>query len=112
MKTQKVGYVDGYVLIVPKDKLVDYKKMAKAGGKIWMKCGALGYKECVIEDENPMKGILGFPKMAKTKPGEQVWFSYIEYASRKHRDTVNKLVMVEMEKWQAKQKNKNISFNY
>jgi uncharacterized protein YbaA (DUF1428 family) len=30
-----------------------------------------------------------FPKLAKTKPGETVFFSWIEYKSRKHRDQVN-----------------------
>ena len=31
--------------------------------------------------------------MAKAKPGEAVWFSFIVFKSRAHRDAVNKKVM-------------------
>jgi len=36
--------------------------------------------------------------MAKAKPNETVWFSFIVYKSRKHRDEVNAKVMEEMNK--------------
>ena len=36
---------------------------------------------------------LPFPKLAKTKAGETVVFSYIVYKSRAHRDKVNAKVM-------------------
>ncbi|HMZ50664.1 MAG TPA: DUF1428 family protein, partial [Candidatus Sumerlaeota bacterium] len=42
-----MAYVDGYVLPIPKKKLAAYKKMAQMGAKMWMKHGALDYKECV-----------------------------------------------------------------
>jgi hypothetical protein len=41
----KTKYVDGYVLVIPKKKLAEYRKMARFGAKIWMKYGALDYKE-------------------------------------------------------------------
>jgi uncharacterized protein YbaA (DUF1428 family) len=103
MQKQKVKYVDGFVLVVPKKKVAGYRKMAKDAGKVWMKYGALGYKECVGDDLHPdMKGypFLPFPKMTKLKPSETVWFSYIEYKSKTHRDAVNKKVMKEMEAYQ------------
>ena len=34
-----------------------------------------------------------FPQAVKLKPGEVVWFSWILYKNRKHRDSVNKKVM-------------------
>lgn len=89
-------YVDGFVLVVPKKKIAEYKKMATAAGKMWKKYGALDYKECVGEDLRPKMGkmkILLFPKMTKLKSGETVVFSYIVYKSRAHRDQVNKKVM-------------------
>jgi uncharacterized protein YbaA (DUF1428 family) len=43
-------YVDGYVLPVPKNNLKTYARMARMGAKMWMKHGALDYKECVGED--------------------------------------------------------------
>lgn len=33
------GYVDGFVLAVPKKKLAEYQRMAKKSGKIWMEHG-------------------------------------------------------------------------
>ena len=38
-------YVDGFVLVVPKDKTEEYKKMAEGGRDMWMKHGALEYYE-------------------------------------------------------------------
>ena len=94
-------YVDGYVLTIPKDKVDEYKKMAEEAVEIWMKHGALSYKECMLDDEQPMKEVtFTFPVMAKAKADETVWFSYIEYKDRAHRDEVNAKVMKEMEEYQ------------
>lgn len=93
-------YIDAFVLVVPKDKVRAYKKMAEEGKKAWMKHGALAYRECKGEDLEPnMQGAkhLPFPKMTKLKEDETVWFSYIEYKSKSHRNQVNKKVMKEME---------------
>jgi uncharacterized protein YbaA (DUF1428 family) len=97
-------YVDGFVLTVPKTKLADYKKMAKEGCTIWMKYGALDYKECVGEDMAPKDIKLTFPKLIGLKPGEVVLFSYIVFKSRTHRDQVNKKVMAYFsEKYKGKE---------
>jgi uncharacterized protein YbaA (DUF1428 family) len=96
------NYVDGFVLPVPKKNLAAYRMMARAAGKIWRRCGALDYKECVGEDLHPKGGggmkFLTFSKLAKLKPGETVFFSYIVYKSRAHRDQVNAKVMKAMAK--------------
>jgi uncharacterized protein YbaA (DUF1428 family) len=92
----KIGYVDGFVLVVPKRKLGAYRRIATKAGKVWMKYGALDYKECVGEDLKATAGglaVLSFPKMTRVKPGETVVFSYIGYRSRAHRDSVNAKVM-------------------
>ena len=86
-------YVDGFVIPVPKKNTAKYKKMAQEASKVWKRFGALDYKECMIEDVKPEHVKLTFPKLAKTKPGETVWFSFIVYKSRTHRDSVNKKVM-------------------
>lgn len=89
-------YVDGFILPIPKNKIEAYRKMAKMGARMWKKYGALEYFECAGEDLNPksmgMK-FLTFPKIAKTKPGETVVFSFIVFKSRAHRDQVNARVM-------------------
>lgn len=96
MAKQKGGYVDGFVLMVPKKNLKRYKEMAQGGAKLWKKHGALDYKECWGDDLNPKMGgmpVLSFPKLTRTRPSETVVFSFIVYKSRKHRDQVNARVM-------------------
>lgn len=88
----KGKYVDGFVLSVPKKNLAAYKRMATIGKKVWMENGALDYKECMGDDLN-LKMPFHFPKMVKLKKGEVIFFSYIVYKSRAHRDAVNAKVM-------------------
>lgn len=90
-------YVDGFVLVFPKKKLATYLKMARMGKKLWKKHGALDYKECSGDDLHP-KGMEGmkprsFVEMAKAKKGDTVWFSFIVFKSKKHRNEVNAKVM-------------------
>ena len=96
-------YVDGFVLVVPKNKVAEYKKMASEGKDLWMKLGAIEYMESVGEDLDP-KGMDGmksvpFTRMANAKPNETVWFSFVVYKSKKHRDEINAKVMKEMKKY-------------
>lgn len=90
-------YVDGFVFVIKKSKIKEYHKMASDAGKVWKKFGALQYVETIGQDLHP-KGdpsvkVLYFTKMAKTKPGETVGFSFITYKNKAHRDSVNKKVM-------------------
>ena len=87
-------YVDGFVLAVPKKKMAAYRRIALKAAKIWKEHGALDYHECVGEDLQTKFGV-PFPKLAKTKPGETVVFSWISYKSRAHRDRVNTKVMTD-----------------
>lgn len=114
MAKNQTNYVDGFVLVVPKNKLGVYRKMARGGCKVWMKYGALDYKECVGDDLYPDMGgmsALAFPKMVKAKKNETVWFSYVTYRSRTHRDQVNKKVMAEMYKNAKKSKDMPMPFD-
>jgi len=64
-----------------------------------MKHGALSYMEAMGDDLKPHPGMgTSFPKISKAKKGEQVWFSFITFKSKKHRDEVNKKVMAEMQR--------------
>lgn len=85
-------YVDGFVLPVPKRNLKAYRRMAAKAGKVWREHGAIEYKECVADDVKPGKWT-SFPQAVKLRPGETVWFSYIVYQNRKHRDRVVAKVM-------------------
>jgi len=110
MKT-KGNYVDGFVFAVPKKNVAAYKKMAREGARVWKKYGALDYKECMIDDAKPKHVAFTFSKMLKAKPNETLWFSYIVYKSRTHRDAVNKKVMAEMDKKYADQKDFSMPFD-
>jgi uncharacterized protein YbaA (DUF1428 family) len=94
----KGTYVDGFVIPIPKKNKAKYKKMASEASRVWKRYGALEYKECSMDDSKPNLVVFTFPKMAKAKPDETVWFSYIVFKSRKHRDEVNKKVMAYFEK--------------
>ena len=87
-----MAYIDGFVVPVPKRKLEAYRGMARKAGKVWREHGALVYVEGVADDVKPGKHT-SFPQSVKLKPGEVVWFSWILYRNRKHRDSVNKKVM-------------------
>ena len=96
MIENKRKYVYGFVVVIEKDKVDEYLEMAKVAWEIWMKHGALSYNECIGDDLNPdtqWNEILGFPKLVNLKPSQTVWFSYIEYKSKEHRDEVNKKVL-------------------
>ena len=87
-----MGYIDGFVVPVPKRKLEAYRSMARKAGKVWREHGALVYVEGVADDVKKGKHT-SFPQSVKLKPGETVVFSYIVYTSRAHRDRVNAKVM-------------------
>jgi uncharacterized protein YbaA (DUF1428 family) len=85
-------FVDGFVLPVPKKNLQAYRRMARKAGKIWREHGALEFRECVGDDLDIKMG-LPFPKLLKLKRGETVFFSWIVFKSRAHRDRVNAKVL-------------------
>ncbi len=93
-------YVDGFVLVVPKGKEAEYQKMAEMGRESWMKHGALQYFECRGDDlkqhEMGDQKSRDFKEMVGAGDDENVWFSYIVFESKEHRDEVNKKVMEEM----------------
>lgn len=93
-------YVDGFVLVVPKGKSEEYKKMAEDGLNSWLKHGALQYFECKSNDlkqqEMGPEKSRSFTEMAGASNDDDVWFSFIIFESKEHRDEVNAKVMQEM----------------
>ena len=108
-------YVDGFVLVVPKDKAEEYKKMAEGGRDVWMKCGALEYYECRGDDLVPQEmggeKARAFTEMSGATNDETVWFSFIVFKSKEHRDEVNAKVMEEMSKQMEGQKGMSMPFD-
>jgi uncharacterized protein YbaA (DUF1428 family) len=93
-------YVDGFVLVIPNDKGEEYKKMAEGGRDSWMKHGALAYYECRGDDLAPhemgSEKTRAFPDMTGARGDQTVWFAFIIFKSKEHRDEVNAKVMKEM----------------
>jgi len=92
-------YVDGFLIPMSKKNIAAYRKIAKLAGKVWKEHGAIDYVECVADeleakhDGKFMKSL--FPKMAGTKSGETVVFSWITYKSKADRNRINKKVMAD-----------------
>ncbi len=93
-------YVDGFVLVIPKGKEDEYQKMAEMGRDSWMKHGALQYFECRGNDlkQQEMGDMKSrdYKEMAGAGDEDNVWFSFIVFESKEHRDEVNAKVMKEM----------------
>ncbi|MEC9367748.1 MAG: DUF1428 domain-containing protein [Pseudomonadota bacterium] len=87
-------YVDGFIVPVPKKNLAAYRALARKAGKIWREHGAIEFRECIADDVKKGKWT-SFPRSVKLKPSETVFFSWILYKSRKHRDAVNRKVMAD-----------------
>ncbi len=108
-------YVDGFVMVIANDKAEEYKKMAEEGRDLWMRLGALEYYECSGNDMvTPDMGgekARTFPEMAGAKSGETVWFSFIVFKSKEHRDEVNAKMMEEMSKQMDEKKDMAIPFD-
>ena len=91
---KKFGYVDSFVIPVPKKNLVKYKKWAKVAGTVWCDHGALGYFECAADDVEKGK-VTSFPQSVKLKSGEVVMMGFATYKSKSDRDRVMKKVMAD-----------------
>jgi uncharacterized protein YbaA (DUF1428 family) len=108
-------YVDGFVLVVPKDKAEAYKKMAEGGRDLWMTYGALEYYECRGDDLVPQEmggeKARAFPEMSGATSDDTVWFSFIVFKSKEHRDEVNAKVMEEMNKQMEGSKDMSMPFD-
>jgi len=89
-----MAYVDGFVLAVPREKLENYKALARTAGEVWMEHGAKSYVECV-GDDTPYGELTSFPRAVQAKDDEVVVFSWIVYGSREERDAINAKVMAD-----------------
>src|SRR6476660_7112899 len=94
-----MSYVDGFVIPVARNKVAAYKKLAVWGKKMWMKHGAIQYFECAGDDlVVPPDCGKDFQTLLSLKPTETVFFSFIVYKNKAHRNAVNKKVMAGMTK--------------
>ena len=108
-------YVDGFLIVVPADKVDAYRAMAEEGRNVWMKHGALDYKECVGDDLHPEMGemeTLPFPTLTGLAADERLIFAFIVYHSKQHRDEVNAKVMADPAMSPEKMKDQPMPFEF
>jgi uncharacterized protein YbaA (DUF1428 family) len=86
------GYVNTFVVPVPRKNLAKYKKMMKLFAKAWVKHGALEYCECV-GDKLEEGDVTSFPKSVKLKKGEVVIFAWATFKTKAQRDRAMAKVM-------------------
>lgn len=89
-----MAYVDGYVVPVPVARISEYLDLARLGAKLWMEHGALSVTEAQADDA-PVGTLTSFPRSVQMTDAETVFFSWITYRDRAHRDAVNALVMAD-----------------
>ena len=82
-------YADVYLLPIAEENIPAYKKLATAAGKIFIKHGALRYREYVASDLN-VQDVVPFPKRIKLKPGETLVYAAVEFKSEAHRNKAMK----------------------
>jgi uncharacterized protein YbaA (DUF1428 family) len=104
-------YVDGFILSIKKEDRAKYKKIAKEAAEVWKKFGALDYKECRSDDVNPPGVTLTFPKVAKSKEGEETWFSFIVFSSKAERNRINKAVIAHFDAKYNNMKEQDMPFD-
>lgn len=89
-------YADVYLCPIPEVNIPAYKKIASAAGKIFMKNGALRYREYVASDLK-VDEVVPFPKAVKLKPGETLVYAAVEFKSEAHRNKVMKKIFADPE---------------
>jgi uncharacterized protein YbaA (DUF1428 family) len=102
-------YADVYLLPIAPENVAEYKKIANAAGKIFIKHGALKYREYLMSDPNA-PGIIAFPKALKLKPGETVIYAAVEFRSEAHRNAAMKKIFADPALMPPK--NKPMPFDY
>ena len=89
-------YVDVYLAPVPVENIPAYKKLATKAGKVFIKNGALRYREYEASDMTA-EGVVPFPKTVKLKEGETLIYAAVEFKSESHRNKAMKAIMADPE---------------
>jgi uncharacterized protein YbaA (DUF1428 family) len=86
------GFIDGFIMAVPKAKEAAYRAHAAGGAPIFQDLGALRVIEC-WGDDVPVGKTTDFYGAVKAQEDEAVVFSWIEYPDKATRDKAGELMM-------------------
>lgn len=89
-----MGYVDGFVVAVHRDKREEYRKCAEDGAALFKEFGALSVVEA-WGDDVPEGKLTSFPMAVKVEPEEVVVFSWVRWPSKASRDEGMKKFMAD-----------------
>lgn len=97
-----MAYVDGFIVPIKKDRIEDYKEMARIASGVWKEYGARDFVECLADDV-PYGELTSFPRAVQLQEDEIAAFSWIVYDSREQRDAVNAKVMADprLKQWEG-----------
>jgi uncharacterized protein YbaA (DUF1428 family) len=84
-------YIDGFVFPISRDRLDEYRRLAKAVAEIWKEHGALEYRE-YVGDDMMLEGTQSFTDLAAASEDEVIVFGWVEFESREARDLANEKV--------------------
>ena len=82
------------VIPVKRDRVDEYKKMAKISAKLFMKHGAISYAEAFEDDVKPGK-VTSFPQSVKLKEDEILAVAVATFKTKKQHDLAWKTMMTE-----------------
>jgi uncharacterized protein YbaA (DUF1428 family) len=88
------GYVDGFILPVPKGKRGEYSAMAAKAAKVFLEHGAVRDIEAWGVD-TPTGEVTSFPRSVEAKDDESVVFSFVEWPDEEARNDGWKKVMAD-----------------
>jgi uncharacterized protein YbaA (DUF1428 family) len=86
------GYVDGFVIAVPKANEAAYRKQAEGGAPIFRDLGATRVVEC-WSDDVPRGTVTDFYGAVKAEDDEAIVFSWMEYPDKATRDEAGAKMM-------------------
>jgi uncharacterized protein YbaA (DUF1428 family) len=87
-------YSDVYLVPMREENVAAYKKMATSVGKVFMKHGAVRYREYIASDL-AAEGVVSFTGLLELKPGETAIFAAVEFKSEAHRNSVMKKIFAD-----------------
>ncbi len=85
------NYIDGFVFPIPRARLDDYQRLAKAAARIWKEHGALDYRE-YVGDDLTLQGTRSFTDLVAATEDEAIVFGWVVFDSREARDLANEKV--------------------
>ena len=85
------NYIDGFSFPIARDRVNEYKQLAKTVADIWIEHGALDYYE-YAGDDMKLEGTSSFTDLLVASENETIIFGWVAFESREARDLANEKV--------------------